>query len=299
METIKYKYDGCETVEIKIKSTSQQKYYLPDIPQIKGKIIKRIDIPFDILRTPNNRDDYDYDNVKVSYLTIVEKNNILVHRLPFYYLLQDSTITNPKAIFDFILTDTEKSYIEIAATDDLATDESIFLTFYYINPEREIKKRRSDFFYKSFRKNEKIKIYPLPIKVLDTTQTKIFLPDDEFLKTKRLVKIKLYANAEVLIGSSITEKTPDSLDMVSFLIYRKAYIELKKQNGERLKNLPLVQVMDNYEPEYFWNDLKIDWPNSFITIPNTDSLVQDEVFYLLIYYKDEIKHRALRRLRNI
>lgn len=300
-------YDGVEMVEIPIKNTSETKYYLPDIPSLKGKIIKRIEIPHDVTTTPRNRTILSSTNLRASYITIISHKVTFVNRLPLFALIKFGTNNpSPMDLFDIDLEDTEQSYIEFSKGASLTTAESIFMNFYYINPSKKKLIQRIPFIQQLkpyiFEKREIEKVYPVQIEIINTSETVFYLPNDEFLKNKCVTNIRLFAYTSPLT-TAVTLKTPDNKTMISDTIYKKSYLVLQLVNGQKINNLPCTLLLNEYfsQRRIFFNDVSIDWPKSYIKVANTTGLTANTCFYLVIYYKDKRnvnKYRTLRRNRK-
>jgi hypothetical protein len=285
-------YDGVESVEIFIKSTTDTKYYLPDIPGIKGKIIKRIIISHGTTTTPANRTILSDTNLRAAFITIINEKDTIIHRLPLYYLKRQFP-TTPIAnfIFNFVLTNTEKSYIEFSQSASLSTSESIFINFFYSNP---VKKRlpvipflKQSLVNSYLEKSTIERIYPLQVEITDTTKTILKFPDDEFLRNKKVTSIKLYADVSELVAATL--RAPDDKIIIANTIFNKSFLNLQLKNGFKINDLPLSLITSefNLENEILFNKLEIDWPRCFIKIANITSMVANTVFFFLIHYSNE------------
>jgi hypothetical protein len=285
-------YDGVESVEIPIISTTDTKYYLPDIPAIKGKVIKRIQVPHSLTYTPGNRTMLSDANIRSAFLTIVNDQEIICHRIPLYYFYKHFILYPILSdIFSFVLNDTEKCYIEFSQSASLLTTESIFLNFFYKKPE-SIKKLKLPLIQlalinMSLEENQNESIYPLEIEIFDDKQTVFPFPDDEFLRNKKAKSIQLYADVSELVSATL--RAPDDKTIIADSVFKKSFLVLQLKNGLKINNLALNQLTFNFhlENDILFHDIEIDWPKSYIKIANNDSLVANTVFYLLIHYKDE------------
>jgi hypothetical protein len=285
-------YDGVESVEIPIISTTDTKYYLPDIPAIKGKKIKRIEIAHGVTMTPGNRTILSDANAHSAFLTIVNEKDIVVHRIPLYFLLKHF-VTWPifNDIFDFVLTDTGKSYIEFSQSATPTIAESIFINFFYVKADTK-KKVITPFLNESLTKStlEKSQIervYPLEVEIFDAAQTVFPFPDDDFLRNKKISGIKLYADVSELVVATL--HAPSDKVIIANTIFKKSFLVLQLKNGLKINNLPLTLITSEFqlENEILFNQVEIDWPKSFIKIANATSLVANTVFYFLIHYSNE------------
>ena len=284
-------YDGVESVEIPIKSTTDTKYYFPNVPGLKGKIIKRIEVSKGLTMTPGNRTMISDANLKLAFLTIVDDKNIIVHRIPLYFLQRLlSYLPVITDIFSFTLKDTEQSYIEFAQTSGLSTSESIFLNFFY---NKTLTTRRTvttlvnrNLIDSALDKSEIDRIYPIQVEINDATKTVFPFPNDEFLMNKKVRGIKLYADVSELVA--VTLHSPDDKTIIADTIYKKSFLVLQLKNGLKINNLPLNMITYDFwlDTEILFNDIEIDWPKSYIKVANNTSIVANTVFYFLINYRN-------------
>jgi hypothetical protein len=285
-------YDGVESVEIPIISTTDTKYYLPDIPAIKGKIIKRIQVPHGVTFTPGNRNMLSDTNVRSAFLTIVNEQEIICHRIPLYYFYKHFVIYPVlNDIFSFVLNDTEKCYIEFSQSAALLTTESIFLNFFYKKPESKKKLKyplvNLSLIGSALEDNRIERIYPLEVEIFDDKQTVFPFPDDEFLRNKKVKSIQLYADVSELVSATL--RAPDDKTIIADTVFKKSFLVLQLKNGLKINSLALNQLTFNFwlENDILFNDIEIDWPKSYIKVANNTGLVANTVFYLLIQYKNE------------
>jgi hypothetical protein len=311
MKYITTPYDGVESVEIPITSTTETKYYLPDLPQLKGKILHRIEFPTRVTNTPKNRTNISAA-IRESYFTLITGNATVLHRLPSFFLAQYSDFPLPMDMFNIKIQDTERSYIEFSRTASLAVTQSILINFYYTLPKKPVKVVQSlaNTMILNALSEPAIteKIYPLQIVIPTTTDLAIKFPNDEFLKNKCITRIRVFNTItplkEMFFNPSL--KSPDNKTIISETVGNKTFLNLRLRNGEKISNLPVSII--NYEPyairDILFNNIEVDWPRSTIQIANATGLTAGEVIYLVFYYiekthnKHDTNNRNIRRNRN-
>lgn len=284
-------YDGVESVEIPIRSNTDTKYYLPNIPGLKGKIIKRISLANGLTHTPNNKTMISDANLKLAFLTIVNEKDIVVHRFPMYMLHKEiNYLPIITELFNFSLKDTEKCYVEFSNPSGLSVTESLFINFFY---EKQASYRskicpllNKTIVDSALEKREVERIYPLQVEVTDVNKTSIYFPDDEFLRNKKVKSIQCFADVSELVSATL--KSPDDKTIIANTIYKKSFLVLQLKNGLRISNLPLNMLTYDFwlDTEILFNNLMVDWPKSYIKIANKTDLVANTVFYFLIHYSN-------------
>lgn len=119
-----------ETVEVRTKPAILNKYYLPDIDNLRGKIINNIESTwYSVLKTPSGLNLANMYVLGKSYLTMVTGDNEKIRRLPLENLNM-AGYEGWKPFFD-IIPDFPKSYIEIPNIEETSEDEAYLLFFYY------------------------------------------------------------------------------------------------------------------------------------------------------------------------
>lgn len=294
MKKIQTCYDGIESVEIPLISTTDAKYYFPAIPALKGKILRRIEFPHDVTTTPNNRLILASNNFRSAYLTLVSDKKTILHRLPFILIMKYYEGSFEGTDFlDIEIEDMEQSYIEFSNSATLAITQSIFLNFYYTEKPKAINKPKNlflktDLMNNLMERDQPIKIYPLSLEITDITKKEIYFPDDNFLKGKRIAAIECYCDSSIVAVT--TPKNPANKSFISDTIYKKSYLVLEQTNRKKINLLPisLIAFETSYDKQIFFNDLQINWPKSYIKIANTTGLTINTIFYLLIHYYDAV-----------
>jgi hypothetical protein len=316
MKHITTPYDGIESVEIPITSLTERKYYLPDLPQLKGKILNRIEFPMLVTNTPNNRVNIS-GGIRESYFTLITGNATVLNRIPSFVLTKmfftGDTYHYPVPI-DFLnipIQDIERSYIEFSKTSSLALNQSILINFYYTLPKKPVKMVQtlaSTMVLNSISEPSVTeKIYPVQIEIPTTSDLILKFPNDEFLKNKCITRIRFYNSILPLteIGFNPRLKAPDNKTIISETVGKKTFLNLRLINGERITNLPANLI--NYEPyaicDILFNNIQVDWPRSTIKIANSTGLTAGEVIYLVFYYtektnKNDTNNRNIRRYRD-
>src|SRR4030042_3665841 len=77
-------YDGIETVEFKILDTSRQKYFFPEIPKLRNKLIRRIEFSYsaNIAYTPSGLTPISSAILGNIYLNLVNKGVEFISKYP-------------------------------------------------------------------------------------------------------------------------------------------------------------------------------------------------------------------------
>lgn len=294
MKKIQTCFDGMESVEIPIISTSDSKYYFPAIPALKGKILRRIEFPHDITTTPSNRTILASNNFRSAYITLISNQKTILHRLPFMLIMKYYAEAFDGIDFlDTEIIDIEQSYIEFSNSSSLSTSQSIFLNLYYTEKPKPVRKPqnlflKADLMTSLMEQDQLLQIYPLSLEIKDIAKKQIFFPDDNFLKGKRVAAIQCYCDSSLV--ALTTPRNPANKSFISDTVFKQSFLVLEQTNGRKINNLPITHIAYecSYDKQIYFNNLLINWPKSYIQIANTTGLALNTVFYLLIHYYDAV-----------
>ncbi len=266
------KFTSAETVEIKINSTNQTKFYFPELPNLRDKLIERIDTYYvsSISESPEDRALCNNTVMFKAFLVLVSKGNEVINRIPLNNILITATLFNSFPLN--LVIDYTKSYIEIANTASLSASESFIFTFYF--NERE--------FIQPIRPGSLMKIENIEILTSPTSIRRFHFPDNENLRNK-IIKVIIYPD------SISTVLTPGGDSLVNITVFKKSYLVLVSRNKEIINKIPLYTLQKNRydENRVAFNNIEIDFVKSYIEVSDTADLVATEKFFLNIFYFDK------------
>jgi hypothetical protein len=263
-----------ETVEIQVKDLVNKKYLFLENLNLRGRKIAYVfsastDANF---KTPLNRTVVGTSNItalQASYLTLRSDNGLdEINKLPLTHLqlIEGTGATGSIKLLEIDRKlDLPKSVIEISDLTNFSTSESFLIMFLY--NENEKPSKAINF--------ANVHVETMEIPITQNGPLKYFFPDNEKLRNKKIVKIQL-------IGSATTVKTP--LGNSQQLYY---FITLNIAGKERINALPsyFLQRDKSQINELVFDNILVDWPKSFITLP----AVQSSASYaacMEVYYKD-------------
>jgi hypothetical protein len=126
-----YPINRSENVEVKIDAVSQRTYF-KEIDNLRGKKIKVIDtFPVSAVTiAPSGNALVNATAYKKGYLVLVAKGKESINRIPLAAL--DPTQNNGRRLlFDDIVIDFPKSYVEFPETTGVVVNESVMFDFYF------------------------------------------------------------------------------------------------------------------------------------------------------------------------
>jgi len=264
---------NCETVEIKTTNTSTTKFYFDEYPNLRGKVIRRVDVHIvdDLTHSPTYRPVINNLVRNKSFLVLVSQGRDVVNRVHFLKLCPH--LNGGLPILLNLVIDFPKSYIEVGTIADLAAAESFVLTFYYLDPD----------FVNRIPVNTPILIENIEFLSSPTTISKFYFPDNENLRGKLIRSLHIPFQYQFIC--------PTGDNSVNTTVMKYAYVTLVSKNREIVSKLPYLSFCYQIFP--FQNEIKlgnveIDFPKSFIEVPVTSGLVATEKFFFNIVYHDKV-----------
>jgi hypothetical protein len=261
------KISGCETLEIEITGLKTQ-YFLPQNTTLRKQNILYILMQYcggSVTQgySPKNREIIDDQAYNDAYLVLVENNKEVINRIPLDMLWQNAAKFLPIINKEINI---EKSYIEFSSTSNLSIGESIVFTFYYGNAV-------------SFEFNKSYSIENVELVVNSTSQIKFDFSSLEHLKNKNIVLMQCITDVKSINGKD---------DAATINNRNRMYLTLVDKSKRQIINkLPLYHLIHTSEFLIPFNNLEIDWNNSFVEAANNSYLVANTAFSFLIYYINE------------
>jgi len=254
---MKYKADGCETIEIQI-SALKNKYFFRKSLNLRNKNILYVDFPGTEL-SPTGRDVINSSAQADAFLVLKNsEQEEFINRLPFK-LISRNTIDNYFPLLNRKI-DIERCYVEFSDTGDLTIGESIVVTFYYGNVE------------KLSTVNEASYIENIDVPIKTTAEQKFYFNELEKLRNKRVFLIQMLQIASVSGDTAITNTVRDM-----------AYMTLFNRRGQIIVNRISIKGLQYAWLPFFFDDLNIDWARSFIEVPSTTGLVANSAFVFVLH----------------
>jgi len=264
---------NCETVEIKTTNTSTTKFYLEEYPNLRGKVIQRVDnhVVDLITKSPTNRSVVNATVFHKAFLVLVSQGCEIINRVPFSKLTPSSNGGLP-IMFNHII-DFPKSFIEVGTIASLNSAESFLLTFYYSDPD----------FANRIPVNTPIKVENIEFLSSPTTISKFYFPDNENLRGKLIQSLYIPSINQFIC--------PTGDNSVNTKIMEYAYVTLVSKNREIVSKLPKRSFCHQAVPignQIVFANVEIDFPKSYVEVPTTGDLVATEKFFFNIVYHDKV-----------
>lgn len=120
------------------------------------------------------------------------------------------------------------------------------------------------------------------VKITSVSLSQVKFPDVQTLRRKKIVGIEVQHVNEVT-------NAPSGLALISDTVFKKTFITLKNcHNADDIDKLPLnaIYAKNNNGNVKYFNEMVLDFANSYITISETTGLTADTVVLLDIYYED-------------
>lgn len=269
---------SCEFVEIQIKDTVTNKYYFPELLQLRGRKIKHIISVGQNLFCPSGNTVISDVNYNSSYLTLVSKGREEINAIPISSLGQqysygstpDYVIHESPVIIDKVI-DWPKSYVHITNISAItAITKSIGFLVLYENSR--IMPKPADLL--RFSKNT-IKVETIEIQLFTATKKIHLFPDNEKLRGKKILRIEQLVDTGFSpIGNTISTNAA-------------GFLKLNVAGKEEINNLPnrmcWRKIFANNPINL--NFIKVDWPKSYIEFSTAMGGANTSILFN-VYYKD-------------
>lgn len=244
------------------------KTYLPDILDLKGKVIKYIDVL-------NGAVDYDSDGQTITtgylngcYLNLLKADTkeLFIKNEPltnFQYIVRRGVRDNILKIVDF-----PNSWIENTGNADV----NVFIVFWY-----------DDFQIANiYSEDDKTNIDSFEVEQFNNTQKKMMFDENRTMYDKQIQDFFVILNDQGFI-------TPRSKTSVNDTVIKSSYLTLQKNNFEFLRNIPLVLFAnDNVYHRIKLQNVVFDFSNSYITIPAAYAAnVTGKSYFFNVEYKQD------------
>lgn len=242
--------------------------YLPDILDLKGKVIKYIDVL-------NDSVDYDSDGNAITagqindcFLNLmkVDTKELFIKDEPasnFQFSVRNGQRDNILKIVDF-----PNSFVVNTSNSDI----TLFVVFWY--DDFSISNIWSD--------DDKTNIDSFEVWQFNATQQKIMFDENRTMYDKEIQDFYVVLNEN-------TFTTPKNKTSVTDTTLRSSYLTLQRNNFEFLRNIPLVL----FSNRYIYDRIKLqnvvfDFSNSYITVPSSlVSAVTGKSYFFNVEYKQD------------
>jgi len=254
-------------VEVPTNSAGKQKFYLPEVPDLRGKkIILALSIndasPDDSYKAPSGKVIINTAAFGVVSLTLADTLE-KINAIPGAYIAIAGKLPKFEIVPDFA-----KCYFNFASTSGIVTTESIFVVLG--SGEFVDKTPIADF------------IENIQVAVNATTDTKHYFPDSDILRGKIVHNIKI---AEVTMA-------PDGQTGITTTARYNSYLNLVDTQGKLVvENLPLIAISPSIDMENRINlaDIEIDWTKSFVQVSDTSVNVLNSQYVFTVEASDKKK----------
>ncbi len=248
-------FSGAYTVEFPVTG---KRTYLPNIPYLRNKRIKHIDVcsPSWISKTPNNNILYNLDNAKIT-ISDINTCSEIIQSLPC--VLLDPVQVSGARMFINKIIDMQRSYID---TSEYYEGYSYMLIFYYDEPD----------VWGLVNSNERTAILPLECTL---TGKKTYFGENVIFKNRKIQNL-------ILEFPSITHS--GKVGIASAGMVQNKFITLSYKNKEWLYRYPLFLLYQramNFPLRM--QNVKIDLQSSFIeTLETTPGDLRTVMFNVLV-----------------
>lgn len=260
---MKYIASGAKGVTINVPAKSM--VYLPDILDLKNKVIKYIDVCNSVLTIDRNGNTVanSVDNCYISLMEVGSQNlfykdvNLLV--LDFYKKFGKRELIGKK--IDLI-----NSYI----TNQGNSDINIFIVFWYDEPQ----------VMKPYYEDQVNNVDYIEVKKFNTVENRLYFSENRTLLNKEIVNF-------TFVPYNII--SPSNNNSVGFSQYQVGFLTLQKNNFMFVENVPLFLFADfGVYSRMQLQNVQFDFINSYIDIPsNYASAIDGKCFFANVEYRRE------------
>lgn len=260
---MKYIASGAKGVTINVPAKSM--VYLPDILDLKNKVIKYIDVCNSFINIDKNGNIIS-NNVNNCYISLMEVGSQNLFYKDVNLLVLDSYKRFGKRELINKKIDLINSYI----TNQDIYDINIFIVFWY----DEVKVMRP--YYEDQVNN----IDYIEVKKFSTVENRLYFSENRTLLNKEIVNFTFIPNTIVTPSNNIT---------VDYSQYQAGYLTLQRNNFMFIENIPLLLFSDYgvYSRMQLQN-VQFDFINSYIDVPsNYASAIDGKCFFANVEYRRE------------
>jgi len=259
-----------QTVEVPTNSTTKTKFYFQEQPLLRKKRILYMNAWFltYISKSPSGLALISSAVFYKSFLVLVSKNKEVINRIPLNHLIIGYSGNRGPLLIDHII-DFPKSYIEVGSIANLDANATFLFTFYCNDIIKELPEYRN------------MNIENIEVKTTPATLHKFFFPDNENLRNKRIQFIE-YAHDNISM-------TPGGYDVVNDTVKEKSFLTIVSKGQEIIRKIPVNFLLPLYEVHKIPLDsVEIDFPDSYVEIPDTTNTVADQRYFFNIYFYDRV-----------
>lgn len=260
---MKYIASGAKGVTINVPAKSM--VYLPDILDLKNKVIKYIDVCNSVLTIDRNGNTVanGVENCYISLMEVGSQNlfykdvNLLV--LDFYKKFGKRELIGKKI-----------DLINSCITNHGNSDINIFIVFWYdeqqvMRPYYEDQVNNMDY---------------IEVKKFNSVENRLYFSENRTLLNKEIVNFTFVPNTIV---------SPSNSNTVDFSQYQLGFLTLQRNNFMFVENVPLLLFSDYgvYSRMQLQN-VQFDFINSYIDVPsNYASAIDRKCFFANVEYRRE------------
>lgn len=243
---------------------AQSKTYLPDILDLKDKVIKYFDCFNAMVQTDADGNTIASD-AQNCFINLMEQGtqNLFIKNTSLSFFIPTYNLGKRYNVLKKI--DLVNSYIENTGT----TDKYIFISFYYNEPQVQ----------NEWSEGQRTNIDYTEITMFSQLENKIYFPENRTLYNKQISNIICPWGEIVTTPSGKTTPTASQLT--------KFFLTLQKNNFKFIENIPLVAFVDEtYIERLYLSNITFDLINSYVTFPESlRTSINGKAIFLNIEYK--------------
>lgn len=246
---------------------ANSKVYLPDILDLKGKVIKYLDCVNDLATEDSDGVTLTTGQINDVYINLMksETQEIFIKNVP----LSNFQVSERKGIRDNIsrVVDFPNSWLENRSNSDVV----LFLVFWYDDIQIS----------NLYSAAERTNIESFEVEQFNAIQNKMLFDEDRTLTNKEIQDFYIFDNTNAFI-------TPTGKTSVTGADVANSYLHLVKGNFQFVKNVPLIlfKNSDTYDRIKLQNII-FDFSNSWIEIsPSSAANVNGKSYFFNIEYKN-------------
>ena len=249
-----------------IIAKAHTKTYLPDILDLKGKVIKYIDCLNDMAVLDRDGVTITSGQINNCFLSLIKEGTqeIFIKNVP----LSNYQVSERKGIRDNIsrVVDFPHSWLENNSGSDIV----LFIVFWYDDIQIS----------NLYSAAEKTNIESFEVSQFNSTQQRMLFDEDRTLVDKQIQDFFVYDNTAAFV-------TPTGKTSVTGADLKSSYLTLVKGNYEFVRNVPLIlfKNSDTYDRIKLQN-IVFDFSNSYIDVSSTvATAVAGKSYFFNIEYK--------------
>jgi len=264
-------YDGIETVEFIVRDNTAGRYFFPDIPILRDKIIRRIDFNNLVYYEASGAQRIHYELFSFMYISLYTGNSEIL-KYPVSSLSAQEFWQKEVDILNQTIN-WGKSFVDIIPGGTPSATRGFSFTIYW----QHANKPRLNYSLPPNIKTDYVEAI-----ISDVTDPIVRITNFRNLINKKVWQIICF------IPYQETFYSPDGREIVGQSIIIKSFLNLYDKSEKIVNDFTLSKTNINQSASnlVLLRGLVIDWDKSYIKVSELTGLVAGTVFYLPVYYTD-------------